>query len=240
MSSKGGRSAATAESYGDPSPIEAKPPRRSQLPPRPYRRVVERDDRAFGARPELAQRRDQLLLEPGVGDRHLLGLDHEADLADGQLDHLLEQGYVLASARVEAAQLGGRVISDQALAVCGALERVVVDDDQPAVGGEVDVAFDEVAPGIDGGAKRSHRVFGMLRGIASVSAEERAAVVVNGLVTGSRGWAHGSEQSNRDGMFFPPLVDGGPLVYTADDCRHRQNPWRPSILGPCAQERQQG
>jgi hypothetical protein len=61
----------------------------------------------------------------------------------------------------------------------------------------------------------------MLRGIASVSAEERAAVIVSGLVTVSDGLAHGAEQSNRDGMFFPPLVEGGPLVYSADDDRFR-------------------
>jgi len=98
---------------------------------------------------ELAKHGDQLVLQPWVLDRDLLDLDDQADLADRELDDLLQQGDVFAFAGVEPAQLRGGVIAHEAGAVGGPIERVVVDDHQPAVGGEVDVAFDEVAAGAD-------------------------------------------------------------------------------------------
>src|SRR5712692_4821313 len=74
------------------------------------RRVMKRNHRAFRHCAELAQHRDQLLLEARVLDGHLLDLDDQADLADRQFDHLLQEWDVLALAGVEAAELSrGRV-----------------------------------------------------------------------------------------------------------------------------------
>ena len=91
--------------------------------------MVEGDDRALLHRAQLAQHRHELLLETWVLDGHLLDLDHETDLAQRELDDLLQQRDVLALAGVELAQLGRGVVAHESLAVGRALERVVVDDD---------------------------------------------------------------------------------------------------------------
>jgi len=114
---------------------------------------MERNHRAFRDRSKLAEHRDQLVLQARVLDRHLLDLDHQADLADRELDHLLQEGDVLALAGIEAPQLGGGVIAHQAGSIGGALERVVVDDHQPAVRRKVHVTFDQVATGGDRGSE---------------------------------------------------------------------------------------
>ena len=89
---------------------------------------------------------------------------------------------MLALAGVETTELGGRMIAHQAGPVGGALERVVVDNDQSAVGREMHIALDEIATGGDGRPKRTHRVFRMVRRVASVSSQQRPAFVVGGLV----------------------------------------------------------
>ena len=116
-------------------------------------RVVEGDDRALGHRAELAQHVDELLLEADVHRRKLLDLDHEPDLADRELDHLLQERDLLAVAGIELAQLGGAAIADEAFAVGGAIEGVVVDDDEPSIRRQVHVALDEVASGGDRGTE---------------------------------------------------------------------------------------
>jgi hypothetical protein len=83
---------------------------------------------------------------------------------------------------VEAAKLGGGVVADQSGAIGGALERVIVHDDKTAVRGQMDVAFDQIAPGRDGGPERSHRVLRVLGRISAMTAQERAAFVVCGFV----------------------------------------------------------
>ena len=67
--------------------------------------MVEGDRRALLHRPELAQHVEQLLLEPRIQRRQLLELDHQADLAERELDDLLQEGDLLPIARVELAQL---------------------------------------------------------------------------------------------------------------------------------------
>src|SRR6266849_3716566 len=156
---------------------------RLHLPELADRRVMERNHRAFRDRAELAQHRDQLLLEAWILDGHLLDLDDQPDLADCELDYFLKQWNVLALAGVEAAQLGGSVIAHEARAVGGPLERVVVDDHEPAVRGEVHVAFDQVAARRDRGPERPHGVFRMLRGVATMPAQQGSAVIVSGLIT---------------------------------------------------------
>jgi hypothetical protein len=83
---------------------------------------------------------------------------------------------------VEAAELGGGVVAHQPCAVGGALQCVIVDDDKTAVRREMDVAFDQIAPGGDGGPERSHRVLRVLGRISAVTAQKRAAFVVCGFV----------------------------------------------------------
>ncbi len=144
--------------------------------------VMKRNHRAFRHRSELAQHRDQLLLEPRVLDGHLLDLYDQADLADRKLDHLLQERDVLALAGVEPAQLSRGLVAHHAGAVGGPLEGVVMDDHQPAVQREVHVALDKIAAGIDRGPERSDGVFGMVCGVAAVPTQERVAFVVSGLI----------------------------------------------------------
>src|SRR4029077_10223035 len=149
------------------------------------RRMVERDDRAFLHGAELAQHVYQLLLETLVGDGQLFDLDHKTNLAQRQLDDVVEQRDVLALAGVELPQLGRSVVAHESRAVRGALERVVVNNDEPAVGRQVDVALDEVAASLDGRAKRPHRVLRMMGWIAAMASEQWPALVVRVLVTRS-------------------------------------------------------
>src|SRR5260370_9677768 len=100
---------------------------------------MERNHSALRDRAELAQHRDQLLLEARVLDGHLLDLDDQPDLADRELDHLLKQWNVLALAGVEPAQLGGRWIAHESRAVGGALERGVPRDHDASVPSDVTV-----------------------------------------------------------------------------------------------------
>src|SRR5438552_9764360 len=124
----------------------------------------------------------QLVIEPRIQGRHLLDLDHKTDLAQYKLDHLLKEGDLLALACIQLAQLGGRKIADEARAVGGALERVVVNDYEPAVGRKVHVAFDEVTSGGDGGTEGTHGVLRMFRRIAAVAAYQRPPLIVCSLV----------------------------------------------------------
>ena len=144
--------------------------------------VVEGDDRALRDGAQLAEHVDELLLQAGIERRQLLDLDHEADLADRELDHLLQEGNLLPVAGVELAQLGRGVVADEPNAVGRPIQRVVVDHDQPSVRRQVDVALDEVAAGRDRGAKRPHRVLRVLGGVAPVPAQQGPAVVVCTLV----------------------------------------------------------
>jgi hypothetical protein len=79
---------------------------------------------------------------------------------------------------VEAAELGGGVVAHQPCAVGGALQRVIVDDDKTAIRGQMDVAFDQIAPGRDGGPERSHGVLRVLGRISAMTAQKRSAFVV--------------------------------------------------------------
>src|SRR5438034_9186374 len=79
--------------------------------------VVEGDDRALRDGAQLAEHVDELLLQAGIERRQLLDLDHEADLADRELDHLLQEGDLLPVAGVELAQLGRGVVADEPRAV---------------------------------------------------------------------------------------------------------------------------
>ncbi len=161
------------------------------------RGVVERHHRALLDRAELTEHVDELLLEALVDDGQLLDLDHQADLAERELDHVVQQRDVLSVARVQLAQLGRGVVAHQAVAVGGALERVVVDDHQAAVRRQVNVAFDEVATRVDRGAERLHGVLWKLRRIAAVAAEKRPALVVCVLVTRVDAQRHeGRSESN--------------------------------------------
>ena len=103
---------------------------------------------------------------------------------------------MLAVAGVEAAQLGGRVVANQALSIGRPLERVIVDHDQAAVRREMDVAFDEIAPGGDRRTKGADRVFGMLGGVATMSADQGTAVVMRSLVASTDRLSQGAGKSN--------------------------------------------
>src|SRR5207249_746698 len=98
-------------------------------------------------------------------------------------DAPLQERNLLPVAGVELAQLGRGVLAHQADAVGGALERVVVDDDQPAVRRQVDVALDEVAARGDRRPERPHCVLRMLGRVAAMAAQERPSLVVRSLVT---------------------------------------------------------
>jgi len=127
----------------------------------------------------------------------------------------VEQGDVLALTSVELAQLGGRMVADQALPVGRAIQHVVVDDHQPAVGRKVDVAFDQVAPRLDRRAERTHGVLRVVRGVSAVPAQQRAAFVVRGLVAGANrlSQARASLTPRADGS----LVEAAAiLLYSAD------------------------
>jgi len=76
----------------------------------------------------------ELVFQTRVLNRHLLDLDDEAHLAQGQLDDLLEIGDLLAFARVQAAKLAGGEVAHQPGPIGGPLKAVVVDDHEPAVG----------------------------------------------------------------------------------------------------------
>src|SRR5579859_6420692 len=92
---------------------------------------------------------------------------------------------MLTLARVELAELRRGVVADQACPVGRAVQRVVVDDHQAAVGRKVDVTFDQVAAGLDGRPEGTHRVLRMVRGVSAVPAQQRATFVVRGLVSGA-------------------------------------------------------
>ena len=156
-------------------------------------RMVERHHRAFLHRAQLAEHVDELLLETGIHDGQLLDLDDQADLAQRQLDHVVEKRDAFALAGVELHQLGGGVITYQAVSVGRAIEGVVVDDHQPSIRREVDVALDQVAAGRDRGTKRAHRVFGVVGRVAPVAAEQWATVIVGGLVASADGFDQAPE-----------------------------------------------
>ena len=83
---------------------------------------------------------------------------------------------------VEAAELGRRMVAHEPGSVGGALQGVVVDDDQPAVRRQVDVALDEIASGLDSRAERPHRVLGMVGRVAPMATQQWAALVVRVFV----------------------------------------------------------
>ena len=147
------------------------------------RLVVEGHDCAFGHRTELAEHVQELVFEPWVERRNLLELDHQPDLAERELDHLLQERDLLAITCVELAQLGRREVFDQPAAVGGAVEGVVVNDDEATVGRKVHVAFDEVAAGGDGGPERPQSVLRILRRVAAVAAYQRPPLIMRSLVT---------------------------------------------------------
>jgi hypothetical protein len=60
---------------------------------------------------------------------------------------------------------------------------MVVDDHEPAVGREVNIAFDQVTPDRDGRAKGPHGVLGVLGRVASMAAHEWPAIVVGRLIS---------------------------------------------------------
>ena len=154
----------------------------------------------YGA--ELAQHVHQLFLQAGVLDRHLLDLDHEPDLAEGELDDLLQQGHVLAAAGVQPPQLGRRVIAYQSAAVGRPFESVVVDHHEAPVGGQVHIALDEVATSGDGRPEGSDRVLGMFGRVATMSAQQGQAVVMRGLVSSTDRLSQGAGKSNCAGGSF--------------------------------------
>src|SRR5207302_7877780 len=107
---------------------------------------------------------------------------HQADLAQHELDHLLKERNLLAIAGIQLAQLGGGVVADEARAVGGAFERVVVNDYKPAVGRQVHVTFDEVTSSGNGGTEGAHGVLRIFRRIAAVAAYQRPPLIVCSLV----------------------------------------------------------
>jgi hypothetical protein len=58
-----------------------------------------------------------------------------------------------------------------------------MDDDEAAVGGEVDVALDQIAAQRDGRPERAHGVFRVLGGIAPMAADERPSFIVRSLIS---------------------------------------------------------
>ena len=62
---------------------------------------------------------------------------------------------------------------DRSGAVGGAIERLVVDDGELTVGGEVDVELDGIGPGLDGEPEGLHRVLRSLCGGAAVGDDDR-------------------------------------------------------------------
>ena len=83
-----------------------------------------------------------------------------------QVEHLVQGRDALTRvlgaeprARVELAQLGQRVILDQPAAVGRAIERLVVDDGQLAVAGQMHVELDPVGAELERALERRHRVF---------------------------------------------------------------------------------
>src|ERR1700730_2745487 len=81
------------------------------------------------------------------------------------------------------------MVAHHPLAVCRALKSVVVNDDQPAVGRQVDVTLDQVAPGLDSRPERTHRVLGIVGWVAPMATQQWSAVVVCGFVTIANGFS---------------------------------------------------
>src|SRR5262249_26445762 len=104
------------------------------------------DDGAIEDTP-LRQRRHDLRGKAWI--RHTVGaafdLDAECDRGRAEdLDHLLEEEHALSASALEdePAQLLPALGGDGTLAVRGAVERLVMDDDDPPVGGRMDVELD--------------------------------------------------------------------------------------------------
>ena len=116
-----------------------------------------------------------MALDDRVGGRARLDLDHDPGRVGQPLEHLRQRRHGQAAAlermalavrageccaSIGLANLVHREIGDAAGAVGGAVERLVVDDGQLTVRGEVDVELDRIGPGLDAQLEGFHRVFG--------------------------------------------------------------------------------
>src|SRR2546427_503116 len=117
------------------------------------------------------------------------------------------------------------MIAHQARPVGGALERVVVDNDQSAVGREMHIALDEIATGGDGRPKRTHRVFRMVRivGYDETVLPQLANAVISGhdvIMLGERGQAKS--------RIMRSLINSlAPQVPTIAGCEINDHPYAP-------------
>jgi predicted lipoprotein len=69
------------------------------------------------------------------------------------------EAFAEPSARVQAADAGPWHVLDRPSSVRGAVEGLVVDNDEPSVPGQVDVALDGVGAQVEGPAEGGHRIF---------------------------------------------------------------------------------
>ena len=99
----------------------------------------------------------------GEGAEHLVERGQQADAGAAQRKGLAAVGGV-AMADVELLQLGEAAFARDAVAVGAAVQGPVMEDGELAVGGRVNVEFDDVGAGGEGGAHRGQGVFdeGML------------------------------------------------------------------------------
>ena len=127
-------------------------------------------------------------LDHGIGRGARLDLDHQAEPIRQPGEHLRQRrdADALAGER-QAGIVGPRegragiglpdVVHAQARdrsgAVGGAIERLVVDDGELTVCGEVHVELDGIGPGLDGQPEGLHRVLRSLCGCASVRDDDR-------------------------------------------------------------------
>jgi hypothetical protein len=106
-------------------------------------------------------------------------LKHCAGVAIDGGESIFEGGDGFAATCVERLELVPGVVADQASAVCRAVDRVVMDDDEVSVARALDVELDEIDAEREAGTDGGLRVFrGVARG-ATVPDSEDAAMIVH-------------------------------------------------------------
>ncbi len=207
-----------------------------------------------------AQHRHQLLLDQSRVPGRVLRLDQQAHLpvavhhefqqpferehlADGRVpvrvevdvpldEQLVRAGrqVVLPGAEVERVQVGQRAFAHQTASVGGAVQPAVVDADQMTVSGQPDVTLERVGAVANCLLVGRQRVFGDLRGGASVGNDHRSIGAHTNTVTARRPTGtpdvHSAGVSCRDAA-----VEPGPISGRDGAARRRTCPIHPAGTG---------